>query len=76
MRKTKSIARKPTHSDNSLIPESGITGTKLNQGDKMLLYNQTIVSVIEQRPLRNFTTVSDGVKLFEVQTDKLTKINE
>lgn len=76
MRSNNTIKRFLKKSNNSLIPENGISGTKYESGEKVLLDGDRNVTVVSQRPLKTFTYVSNGLNSFEVQTDRLTKIND
>lgn len=63
-------------STNSLYPEQGILNMIFFPGEKVILNGESKVTVVSQRLLRNFTTVSNGLNVFEVSTDQLTKINQ
>lgn len=64
---------KQKRSNKILLPEGGILGEKFNLMDIVLLDNDYKVTVISQRPLRNFTKIFDGDKTMEVATSRLTK---
>lgn len=67
---------KQKRSTNSLYPENGILNNIFFPGEKVIFNRESKVTVISQRILRNFTTVSNGLNVFEVSTDQLTKINQ
>jgi len=75
MRNAKYLRNKPKGFGNNILGGEGISGIRLESGSKMD-FNGKEVIVVTQRALRNFTTVSDGDKEFEVETDKLKIINE
>lgn len=67
---------KQKKSTNSLYPEHGILNNTFFPGEKVIFNGKSTLTVISQRILRNFTTVSNGLNVFEVSTDQLTKINQ
>lgn len=75
MRNPKYLRNKPKGFGNNISDGTGISGTRLESGSKMDLNGKEVI-VVSQRILKNFTTVSDGEKEFEVGTDKLKIINE
>ena len=58
---------------SSLLSKGGITGKTLEKDSVMVLDGSVEVTVKSQRILKNFTTVFDGNKEFEVSTDRLTE---
>lgn len=57
----------------SLLSKGGIAGKTLEKDLVMVLDGSVEVTVKSQRILKNFTTVFDGDKEFEVSTDRLTE---
>lgn len=75
MNNKKYLRNKPKGFGNNILGGEGISGTQLESGSKMDLNGKEVI-VVSQRILKNFTTVSDGEKEFEVETDKLKFIEE
>lgn len=75
MRNPKYLGNKPKGFGNNILGGQGISGIELESGSKMDLNGKEVIFV-RQRILKNFTTVSDGEKEFEVETNKLKIIKK